>query len=145
MATTSEVEGRLSGVDAAVVLCGHTHLAREMRLADGRLVVNPGSVGLPAYDEAQPYLRRNEAGSPHARYAIVESNLAAGVPNFYLLLMTGKMKPCLPRAENASIGHVHFELAADEPYCRAMPIDAASDCRGLSSRGAEDLHKADLS
>ncbi|MGO7609590.1 hypothetical protein ACC695_40820, partial [Rhizobium ruizarguesonis] len=30
------------------------------------------SVGLPAYEEAQPYLRSNEAGSPHARYAIVE-------------------------------------------------------------------------
>ena len=72
VATTSEVEGRLSGVDAAVVLCGHTHLAREMRLADGRLVVNPGSVGLPAYEEAHPYPHRNEAGSPHARYAIVE-------------------------------------------------------------------------
>lgn len=71
-ATPAEVEDRLSGVDAAVVLCGHTHLAREMRLADGRLVVNPGSVGLPAYQEAHPYMHRNEAGSPDARYAIVE-------------------------------------------------------------------------
>lgn len=71
-ATPAEVEDRVSGVDAALILCGHTHLARALRLADGRLVVNPGSVGLPAYGEAAPYPHRNEAGSPHARYAIVE-------------------------------------------------------------------------
>lgn len=72
VATPLEVEQRLSGVDAAVVLCGHTHLAREMTLPDGRLVVNPGSVGLPAYEADQPYKHKNESGSPHARYAILE-------------------------------------------------------------------------
>ena len=73
-ATPAEVEDRLSGVDAAVILCGHTHLARDINLADGRLVVNPGSVGLQAYEEAQPCRHRNEAGSPHARYAIIEKH-----------------------------------------------------------------------
>jgi diadenosine tetraphosphatase ApaH/serine/threonine PP2A family protein phosphatase len=43
------------------LLCGHTHVPRSLRLGDGRLVVNPGSVGLPF-----------EIGSPDARYAIVE-------------------------------------------------------------------------
>jgi predicted phosphodiesterase len=72
VASPLEVEQRLSGVDAAVVLCGHTHLARQMTLPDGRLVVNPGSVGLPAYKGDQPYKHKNESGSPHARYAILE-------------------------------------------------------------------------
>lgn len=51
--------------------CGHTHLSRTVALDANRLVVNPGSVGLPAYRAAQPYPHIMEAGSPHARYAIV--------------------------------------------------------------------------
>jgi hypothetical protein len=44
----------------------------SLRLNDGRLVVNPGSVGLPAYDAPEPFPHRMEAGTPHARYAIAE-------------------------------------------------------------------------
>jgi putative phosphoesterase len=36
----------LDGVDAGVVVCGHTHMPFD-RLAAGRRVVNPGSVGMP--------------------------------------------------------------------------------------------------
>jgi predicted phosphodiesterase len=36
----------LDGVDAGVVACGHTHMPFD-RLAAGRRVVNPGSVGMP--------------------------------------------------------------------------------------------------
>ena len=75
-ATVAEVEQRAGGTNAAVILCGHTHLPRTLRLADGRLIVNPGSVGLPAYDDDQPFPHVVESGSPHARYAIVTS--AAG-------------------------------------------------------------------
>jgi predicted phosphodiesterase len=70
-ATMDEVEGRLTGTNHALILCGHTHLQREIRLTDGRIVVNPGSIGLPAYSEDQPFPHKNEAGSPHARYAII--------------------------------------------------------------------------
>ena len=34
--------------------------------------MNPGSVGLPAYDDDLPYPHKMEAGSPHARYAILQ-------------------------------------------------------------------------
>ncbi len=61
---------------ARLILCGHTHLPRAVRLPDGRLVVNPGSVGLPAYDDEQPFPHRMEAGSPHARYAVLERTAA---------------------------------------------------------------------
>ncbi len=60
----------LKGVDQKVVLCGHTHLPRVMRCG-GRLLVNPGSVGLPAYDDDSP-AHVMENGSPEARYAILE-------------------------------------------------------------------------
>lgn len=70
-ANHDEVRERAGETDAAVILCGHTHLARQVRLDDGRLIVNPGSVGLPAYDDDRPYPHVVESGSPHARYAVI--------------------------------------------------------------------------
>ncbi|TWI66360.1 Icc-related predicted phosphoesterase [Pseudoduganella lurida] len=71
-ATYAEVLERAGTVQASLVLCGHTHVARSMQLDDGRLVVNPGSVGLQAYDDDQPWPHKAESYTPHARYAIVE-------------------------------------------------------------------------
>jgi putative phosphoesterase len=68
---TGEVEKRVGMLEQPVVLCGHDHVARSMRLPDGKLIVNPGSVGLPAYRDDVPYPHVMEAGSPHARYSIV--------------------------------------------------------------------------
>jgi predicted phosphodiesterase len=69
-----EVGGILSGIDATarLVLCGHSHLARCVQVPGGPLVVNPGSVGLPAYSDAVPFPHAMEAGSPLARYALLE-------------------------------------------------------------------------
>jgi predicted phosphodiesterase len=57
---------------SSLILCGHTHVPRVVSLPNGGLVVNPGSVGLPAYSDDQPVFHRMETGSPHARYAVVE-------------------------------------------------------------------------
>lgn len=62
----------IANTNASLILCGHTHIPRALRLADGRLIVNPGSVGLQAYDDDKPRPHVMESGSPHARYAIVE-------------------------------------------------------------------------
>jgi len=70
-ATHDEVLSRAIDADAKLVLCGHTHMPRAMKLTDGRFIVNPGSVGLQAYKEVRPIAHTIEAGSPHARYAIV--------------------------------------------------------------------------
>jgi diadenosine tetraphosphatase ApaH/serine/threonine PP2A family protein phosphatase len=61
-----------AGVTQPLILCAHTHLARAVRLNDGRLIVNPGSVGSPGYRDIHPYPHVVEAGSPDARYAILE-------------------------------------------------------------------------
>lgn len=71
-ATYEEVLERAGDAQASLVLCGHTHVPRSVLLDDGRLVVNPGSVGLQAYGDDEPYPHKAENGSPHARYAIVE-------------------------------------------------------------------------
>jgi predicted phosphodiesterase len=74
-ATRDELLSRLGDTlrdtPGGLVLCGHTHLPRCERLADGRMVVNPGSVGLPAYDDDHPHFHLVENGTPQARYALV--------------------------------------------------------------------------
>lgn len=49
------------GIAAEVILCGHTHIPRTLRLLDGRLVANPGSVGMQLV-----------RGSPDAHYGVIE-------------------------------------------------------------------------
>ncbi|WP_276971230.1 metallophosphoesterase family protein [Tatumella ptyseos] len=67
-----EIIQRIGMVDAKVILCGHTHLPREVRLNHGCLIVNPGCVGLPAYADDMPHPHIIENRTPHARYAILE-------------------------------------------------------------------------
>jgi predicted phosphodiesterase len=57
----ASVTARADGLDFPVLLCGHTHVSRIVRLRDGRLIVNPGSVGLQFY-----------FGAPDAHYALLE-------------------------------------------------------------------------
>lgn len=72
-ATVDEVTGRLDGAEGTIILCGHSHLPRIYGLSDGRMVVNPGSVGLPAYSDDVPFPHAMAAGSPHARYCLIDS------------------------------------------------------------------------
>jgi predicted phosphodiesterase len=70
-ATAAEARARVGQVQAELLLCGHSHLPRDVQLDTIRLV-NPGSVGLPAYDDNHLHFHVVETGSPHARYAWVE-------------------------------------------------------------------------
>ncbi len=72
-ATEAEAAQRLGVVDASLVLCGHSHLPRDV-MVQGVRVVNPGSVGLQAYDHDEPFDHVVENGSPHARYALVQAH-----------------------------------------------------------------------
>ncbi len=71
-ATPAEVSERLGDVRAELVVCGHTHVPRVVRASDGPLIVNPGSVGMPAFDDDRPFPHTVENHSPDARYAIAE-------------------------------------------------------------------------
>jgi predicted phosphodiesterase len=72
MSPLPAIEKEAEGISQSLILCGHTHIARAVRLGDGRLVVNPGSVGSPGYRDKHPFPHVVEAGTPHARYAILE-------------------------------------------------------------------------
>lgn len=77
MAERSAIERFAKGIDYPVILCGHTHIPRAVRLADGRLLINPGSVGCPGYDDDHPIPHKVETGLPDARYAIID-RMASG-------------------------------------------------------------------
>jgi diadenosine tetraphosphatase ApaH/serine/threonine PP2A family protein phosphatase len=66
------IETTAAGISQSLILCGHTHTARAVRLRDGRLIVNPGSVGSPGYAYNVPHPHVVQAGTPDARYAILE-------------------------------------------------------------------------
>lgn len=82
-ANAAEVRERLGdgahAERASLILCGHTHVPRVLGVArrgsakggPAITVVNPGSVGLPAYDDEHPHFHHIETGSPHARYALI--------------------------------------------------------------------------
>jgi predicted phosphodiesterase len=123
-ATGAEAQARLGAGPhaerATLIVCGHTHMPRTMSVrspSDGHeiVVVNPGSVGLPAYDDGHPHWHHMETGSPHARYALMRRQPAGwGVqlravaydpeamarlaeerqrPDWAVALRTGRMRP----------------------------------------------------
>jgi putative phosphoesterase len=69
--SAAQIERALDGKENELILCGHSHVPRTVQ-AGKRVVINPGSVGLPAYTDDQPFPHKMETGSPHARYAIVD-------------------------------------------------------------------------
>jgi putative phosphoesterase len=68
---------RLGVTREALILCGHSHIPRAVRHGATQ-IVNPGSVGLQAYDDVHPWTHYMETGSPHARYAILDRDRAGG-------------------------------------------------------------------
>ncbi|MHA2500753.1 MAG: metallophosphoesterase family protein [Candidatus Hodarchaeales archaeon] len=75
--STAAIAKMITGIDQQLILCGHSHLPRIVGLPTGQLIVNPGSVGLPAYMDEQPYLHCMETGSPHSRYSILSKNITS--------------------------------------------------------------------
>lgn len=110
VASQAELAGRLDGQGALLTLCGHTHVPRLLGLPDGRRVLNPGSVGLQAYDDHHPRPYRVENGDSRARYALIDGeaislhavaydHMAAaqkaeseGRPDWAIALATGRMR-----------------------------------------------------
>ncbi len=76
-ATADELADRCTLAAPRVIACGHTHIPRVTQSATGQLLVNPGSVGLQAYedtvpDRGRPHYYRVEGGDAYARYATIE-------------------------------------------------------------------------
>jgi diadenosine tetraphosphatase ApaH/serine/threonine PP2A family protein phosphatase len=72
MSSLEVIEKAAEGIAQPLVLCGHTHIPRAVKLRDGRMVVNPGSVGCPGYRDTHPFPHVMETGTPDACYAILQ-------------------------------------------------------------------------
>jgi predicted phosphodiesterase len=109
------IAARLSGQAADLVLCGHSHRQNLIRLSQGPTVINPGSVGCPAYRASGPPEHVSESGSPHARYAI--ASLADGRVAVELLAVEYDHSRAAARAEacgRPDWAHaIRFGFAAD--------------------------------
>ncbi|WHA41795.1 metallophosphoesterase family protein [Agrobacterium larrymoorei] len=67
-----EIEALASEIKQPLMLCGHTHIARTVQLPDGRLIVNPGSVGCPGWKDEEPFYHQVDVGHSLASYAVLE-------------------------------------------------------------------------
>lgn len=76
LATASEITDRLGDIDAALIVCGHSHVSRSIRTQANQLLLNPGSVGLQAYVDDEPERYVMELGTPDAHYCIAEKGSA---------------------------------------------------------------------
>jgi putative phosphoesterase len=72
LSSIETIEQLAQGIEQSLILCGHSHIPRAVRLRDGRVVVNPGSVGCPGYRDSVPFPHLMETGTPDASYAILE-------------------------------------------------------------------------
>jgi predicted phosphodiesterase len=66
------IEERVGNCPASLIFCGHSHIPKLVHLSSGQIIVNPGSVGIQAYEGHDPAPHRVEMGAPHARYALAE-------------------------------------------------------------------------
>lgn len=73
LASYNEIIPRLGDLKQHIILCGHTHIPRVVQLPGEIMIINPGSVGLQAYDDVLPEPHVMETGSPHTRYSIIEN------------------------------------------------------------------------
>lgn len=94
----AEVEARARGVTARLMLCAHSHVPRAVRLGDGRMVLNPGSVGCPGYLDDAP-AHAMQAGLVDASYAVVERTAGGWRPTFHLVPYDAGRMVALAEAE----------------------------------------------
>lgn len=65
------IKDKMGSVEQPIVLCGHDHIPAQIQVSEDQLIVNPGSVGLPAYSDDLPFSHVMQTGSPHTRYSII--------------------------------------------------------------------------
>ncbi|RCK50782.1 metallophosphoesterase [Thalassospira profundimaris] len=86
--------------DCKIVLVGHSHRPDIVHTRNGITIINPDSVGCPAYDDDEP-AHVSESGSPHARYALLTINVnqPAALPDIELIAVAYDHEKAAQRAD----------------------------------------------
>ncbi len=66
----------LDKIISPIILCGHTHIPRCLELSTGQIVINPGSVGLQAYEDDEPITHSMQNYTYKASYVTLEKTSA---------------------------------------------------------------------
>jgi predicted phosphodiesterase len=98
--TIDEIEVDAEGIEASLIVCAHTHIPRVVRLRDGRVVVNPGSVGLPGYIGREPVEHVVQTGTPDACFAILERSSETWHVTFHYVPYNSRRMAELARKQN---------------------------------------------
>ena len=98
LASDKTILERLNGVTEKLILCAHTHTPNTVHLSSGQLVVNPGSVGLPAYQHDDPVEHVMQTGSPHARYAVLSNAVSTWSVEHFALVYDWRSAAALAQA-----------------------------------------------
>ncbi|OGU55733.1 MAG: hypothetical protein A2V66_11740 [Ignavibacteria bacterium RBG_13_36_8] len=69
--SNEDIQKNILPIQQPVILCGHDHTPAAVQLNNRRIIVNPGSVGCPAYYDGTEPQHFVENGAPHARYSII--------------------------------------------------------------------------
>jgi putative phosphoesterase len=67
-----EIYNEIKGISQKIICCGHSHKFNLVNLRSGQFVVNPGSVGLQAYDDDIPTYHKVGTGSNKASYCVIK-------------------------------------------------------------------------
>jgi len=65
-----EIDKKLKNIKQKIVFCGHSHVPRTVETIT-KTIINPGSIGLPAYDDDLPILHKMESFNNYAKYSIL--------------------------------------------------------------------------
>jgi predicted phosphodiesterase len=104
-------------------LCVHSHIPGAAA-ADDTMVINPGSVGLLAYEDPTPPAHVSESGSPLARYAVL--HLDAGKASFEHIAIPYDHLSAARRAEkNQNPAWAHFLATGYAARLRLETINPA--------------------
>lgn len=68
--SNKELDEILKNIEQKIVVCGHSHVSRIVK-TEQKTILNPGSVGLPAYDDELPIPHKMENFNPFAKYSII--------------------------------------------------------------------------
>lgn len=82
-APPGRIAARAKGIAQPILLCAHSHLPRVLRLPGGQILVNPGSVGCPAYRDDHPVPHVVSTGTPQASHALIDT--ATGAVSLHLV------------------------------------------------------------
>lgn len=64
---TEEIMKLVKDIPQNIIFCGHSHFPTIVYLPNNKIIINPGSVGLPAYEEVEPFNYKMES-----KYTICE-------------------------------------------------------------------------